>query len=103
MVRMHVVAALVIAISAFSLTVEAKPGATPAKKPTASPEAVAQWAGAEVLFTGKLKSVSAGPVGRSMPPVYTHRLTFTLQKVLRGKVDGPEIVCSHVIRQVRQP
>jgi len=103
MTRTHLLAALVIALSVLGPIVQAGPGATQTSRPTVAPEAVAPWAGAECLFTGKLKSVSAGPVGRSMPPVYTHRLTFTLQKVLRGKVDGPKIVCSHVIRQVRPP
>lgn len=40
---------------------------------------------APVVFVGKLAGAQAGPVGRSLPPVYTFRLTFDEQvERLRG-------------------
>ena len=92
-----------IAICAACLMASTIHGAQPASRPAIDLVEVAKWANAECVFTGRLKSVSAGPVGRSSPPVYTHRLTFTLDKVLRGRVDGSDIVCSHSARQVRRP
>lgn len=98
-------AALTCAISLFAAWAGASiaRGAQPASRPAVEPEEVAKWAGAECVFTGRLKSVSAGPVGRSYPPMYTHRLTFALEKLLRGRVDGTEIVCSNVARQIKSP
>lgn len=92
-----------ISVLAACMVVSIARGAQPASKPAVEAEEVAKWAGAECVFTGRLKSVSAGPVGKSYPPMYTHRLTFALEKLLRGRVDGTEIVCSNVARQIKPP
>jgi len=95
--------ACAIAIFAACMIGSTAQGAQPASRPAVAPEDVAKWANAECVFIGRLKSVSAGPVGKSNPPVYIHRLTFTLAKLLRGRLDGPNIVCSHSARQMRRP
>jgi len=62
------------------------------------------WNSLEMVFTGKLDSVKRGPVGRSMPPMYTATLTFTVEQVIRGDLKaGDEIVLSHVARQRKAP
>jgi hypothetical protein len=62
------------------------------------------WNSAEYVFTARLDKVDAGPVGMSMPPMYTHTLHFTVETVLRGalKVDE-KVTCSHVARQEKAP
>jgi len=63
-----------------------------------------KWNESEYVFTGKLDRVDAGPVGQSMPPMYTHTLHFTVEKVLRGPLKpGEEVACSHVARQHKRP
>lgn len=70
----------------------------------AAEKAGPNWNESEYVFTGKLDQVVAGPVGRSFPPVYTHTLHFTVEKVLRGSLKpGDKVVCSHVARQQNQP
>ncbi len=103
MARGSVGSLLAFALWAVSLAVYAAHGAQPASRPAVEPEQIAKWANAQCVFTGRLKSVSAGPVGRSNPPLHTHRLTFTLDKLLRGRVEGTEIVCSHSVRQAEAP
>jgi len=62
------------------------------------------WNEAETVFTGLLQSVQAGPVGQSLPPVYTHTLRLKVQKVLRGTLQtGQEVSASHVARQHQEP
>ena len=62
------------------------------------------WNQAEVVFIGKLDNAIAGPVARSLPPIYSHKLQFTVEKVLRGnqKPNKP-IEVSHSARQLRPP
>jgi formylglycine-generating enzyme len=75
----------------------------------AVPSAMAQEAGpnwneSEYVFTGKLTQVVAGPVGMSEPPLYTHTLHFTVEKVLRGGLKpGEKLVCSHSVQQPAMP
>jgi len=59
---------------------------------------------AQIVMTAKLTEVVAGPVGASMPPMYTHRLHLKPEKVLRGDVapDKP-IVAHNVARQMKEP
>lgn len=65
---------------------------------------MSDWNEAQYVFTGKLDSVQAGPVGRSFPPVYTHTLGFEVQRVLRGDLEaGTRLTCSHVARQHDPP
>ena len=75
-------------------------GGRPLEKPAERPD----WSNAQIVFTGKLEQVIAGPVGRSFPPMYTHRLLLVVQKVLRGELrPGQEITCSHSARQHQPP
>jgi hypothetical protein len=62
------------------------------------------WNESELVFSGTLDQVVAGPVGQSDPPLYTHTLHFTVTKVLRGGLKpGEKIVCSHLARQHNEP
>lgn len=70
----------------------------------AAAPAETDWGSCELVFTGKLIGVVAGPVGRSMPPVYSHRLTFTVDQVLRGPLaTGSQVTLAHVARQETEP
>ncbi|MBC8872138.1 MAG: hypothetical protein H8E44_22125 [Planctomycetes bacterium] len=79
-------------------------GRGPAVQPEGASPAMSAWNEAQFVFSGKLESVQAGPVGRSFPPVYTHTLGFDVYRVLRGdmKADA-RLVCSHVARQHNPP
>jgi hypothetical protein len=70
----------------------------------AAAPAAFDWTAAEFVFTGKLVQVVAGPVGQSYPPMYTHTLHFTVEKVLRGALKaGEKVTCSHIARQLNEP
>jgi len=59
---------------------------------------------AQIVFTAELKKVHPGPVGMSMPPMYTHRLVLSVKTVLRGRVKaGEEVIAHHVARQMERP
>jgi hypothetical protein len=76
----------------------------PVKLPPFKPEVLARWSRSEALVVGRFTRVQAGPVGRSFPPVYTHRLEVRADKVLRGAVKaGERITASHSIRQNNEP
>jgi len=78
----------------------------PAKGDNAVPslETFNQWGQAQIVFVGKLTQVDAGPVGRSFPPMYTHKLHFTVEKALRGSLAADEkVTLSHVARQHAVP
>ena len=69
-----------------------------------SKKAEKKWNESEYVFTAKLDGVDAGPVSRSMPPIYSHTLHFTVEKVLRGPLKpGAKIKCSHSARQNQPP
>ena len=75
------------------------PAAPATKKP-----AVKKWNESQLVFSAKLDRVDAGPVGLSMPPLYTHTLHLTVEKVLRGTLKpGEKITCSHSARQRERP
>ncbi len=60
--------------------------------------------GAQLVFTADLKSAQAGPVGMSMPPLYTHKLSIVVKEVLRGDVKpGDTLTLSHSARQMKKP
>ena len=62
------------------------------------------WSSHQLVFTGTLNKVMAGPVGRSFPPMFTHKLTFTVKEVIRGNLKpGDEVTASHVARQRVRP
>ena len=51
-------------------------GRAPVKVPAA-------WSSHQHVFVGTLDKVVAGPVGRSFPPMFTHKLSFTVKEVIR--------------------
>lgn len=84
------------------LIVAAVAGPTFAALPSA--EALKTWGDAEVVFVGKLDQVVAGPVGLSFPPLYSHRLVFTVSGALRGGMPmGGKFKASHSARQKERP
>lgn len=63
-------------------------------------KAAINWAQQQMVFIGDLDKVVAGPVGRSFPPMFTHKLNFTVKEVIRGNLKpGEKIEVSHVARQ----
>ena len=63
-------------------------------------KAPVNWAQQQLVFIGTLDTVVAGPVGRSFPPMFTHKLNFTVKEVIRGNLKaGDKIEASHVARQ----
>jgi hypothetical protein len=75
--------------------------------PDPKPEAVNPapgWGSYEFVFLGKLDEVTAGPVGQSFPPVYSHTLKFTVEKVLRGNLKvGEKVTFANIARQSNPP
>jgi hypothetical protein len=73
-------------------------------EPVPTSDAVDQWGTAQVVFVGKLVKVTPGPTARSLPPIYTNKLKFEIQQVLRGPLKaGASIDCAHRARQRNQP
>ncbi len=67
-------------------------------------ESIKKWSGVEILATGKIASVKAGPVGLSEPPLYTFTLELAPEKVLRGSAKlEKSIAVSYSIRQKKPP
>jgi hypothetical protein len=96
---------IIVLIAAAPLTAVADP---PVKIAPVPPELAGKgapnWSQSEFVFSAKLDQVVAGPVGRSFPPMYTHTLHFTVEKVLRGGLKpGEKVVCSHAARQNNPP
>lgn len=59
---------------------------------------------AQIVFTAELIKARPGPVGMSMPPLYTHRLVLSVKEVLRGSVKaGDEVIAHHTARQMKRP
>jgi len=72
--------------------------------PGAAAPKVKQWNESEVVFTATLDRVDAGPVAKSLPPIYMHTLHLTVDKVLRGTIKpGDKITCAHSARQHQPP
>jgi hypothetical protein len=60
--------------------------------------------GAQLVFTADLKSAQAGPVARSFPPIYSHKLTLVVKDVLRGNLTpGDKLTINHQARQQKMP
>ncbi len=75
--------------------------ATLADAPKAS---LQQWNAAEIVFVGKLTEAVPGPVARSLPPIYSHTLHFSIDKVLRGPLKADtEVELAHSARQNQPP
>ena len=78
----------------------AKSKATGAASIQLTAEQLRRWGSSEMVFVGMLKKARGGPMGLSMPPMYTHQLTVSVTEVLRGKVKAGALqTCSHVARQ----
>ena len=59
---------------------------------------------AQMVFLAELQQAQAGPVARSMPPIYSHKLVLSVKKVLRGGLKvGQEITAHHSARQLKRP
>jgi hypothetical protein len=59
---------------------------------------------AEILVSAKLTRAQAGPVSRSLPPIYTYRLSLAVTEVLRGELAaGKEITAAYSARQHKPP
>jgi RNA polymerase sigma factor (sigma-70 family) len=68
------------------------------------PGTLPKWAQSEVICTAALTRVIAGPVGRSIPPVYTHTLVLKVEETVRGAVKKGEMIQAfHSIRQENEP
>lgn len=103
-------AAAAIVASTCLASLAAEPAAKRALAPiqpgieSGRPASAKPWAESETIFTGRLESVQAGPVGLSYPPMYTHTLRFKVDRVLRGKLEsGQPLTGSHVARQTEEP
>ena len=80
------------------------PGRPMPGRPGAEMPGEKKWNESEYVFTAKLTGVDAGPVANSMPPIHSHALHFTVDKVLRGPLkSGEKITCSHSARQNDPP
>jgi len=66
-------------------------------------ESIKKWAGAEVLITGKLTEVIAGPVGLSNPPVRTYKMQIAAEKVLRGVGKLDKLDAAYSVKQQEPP
>jgi len=82
----------------------ARPMPLPGGPRDGAPKKSSGWGEAECVFTGKLESVNAGPVARSLPPIYHHTLHLTVEKCLRGTLkSGEKIDCANMARQMEEP
>jgi|GEM_PF-621621 len=60
--------------------------------------------GAQFVFTAELKQAIPGPVARSMPPIYSHKLVLVVKDVLRGDLKpGARLTIHHSARQRARP
>lgn len=88
------------ALATFSLTARAADDA-PIKL---DPAALKRWGSTQHVFVAKLESVTAGPVGQSFPPMYTHRLVLVVDQTLRGGTKkGDQLTGTHIARQENEP
>ena len=100
------VAAAILAASVGVVAAPSERGDEKAAKPVKPPalmkltaDGMRRWGGAPVVFVGKLERVQAGPVGRSMPPMRTYKLSFKVKMVLRGDVKaGADVTGGYTVR-----
>lgn len=57
-----------------------------------------QWNQAEIVFVGELTDAQTGAATMSLPPIFLNRLTFKVEKTLRGTLDGNTLSCPHSYR-----
>lgn len=63
-----------------------------------------QWNEAQIILTGAVGSVIAGPTALSFPPIYNHTLEIDVKEVLRGSLKaGGKIKVHHSARQEQKP
>lgn len=74
----------------------------PADGPAA--DVLAIYGSQDAVFTGTLDAIQRGPVAKSLPPIYSTRLTVTVDKVFRGDIkEGQQITLGHSARQMQEP
>jgi hypothetical protein len=56
------------------------------------------WNQAEIVFVGELTEAKTGLATRSLPPIYMNRLTFKVERVLRGALTDKTVACAHSYR-----
>ena len=70
-------------------------GRGPILRLTRQEKAPPAWSSHRTMFTGTLNKVVAGPVGRSFPPMFTDKLTFTVKEVIQGDLKpGDKVTAS---------
>ncbi|MBL7140282.1 MAG: hypothetical protein ISS74_05165 [Planctomycetes bacterium] len=98
---------LVLTLVLAAAAAAAAPSRLPPRLPggPAAPDAAApEAADAPYVFVARVKAAQPGPVGMSMPPVYTTRLTLEVTKVIRGDLEaGQTFEAHHSVRQMKQP
>ena len=58
----------------------------------------------DTTVVAKLTKVTAGPVAKSMPPIYNHTLHLSVEQSLGGPLKkGTELLARHSARQVKPP
>jgi len=94
----------ILVLVGLPLTASSASSAAEHQRVPLSAGALARWGRAQYAFTASLERVDQGPVGRSYPPMYTHKLHFVVDEVLRGPLSsGDRVTCSHVARQHQRP
>ena len=93
-VMLVVVATMVFASYAEGVAPAILPDGGKAESVDTSPA----WNRAEIVFVGELSEAKTGLVTRSLPPIYMNRLTFKLERVLRGTLADKTVACAHSYR-----
>ena len=107
--RLSILVSLAVVLSACLVVPAARPrpGVRPMPGRPGKPkpvDAFATFQKAQIVFTAKLIKVQAGPVARSMPPIYGHTLTMSVTAPLRGTFRaGEEVIAHHSARQMKRP
>ena len=90
-----------LVIAASAATDGARIGRPLASQPASQPNVAdtnPAWNRAEIVFIGELTEAKAGPVAMSMPPIFLNRLSFKVEKVLRGTLADKTTSCAHSYR-----
>ena len=56
------------------------------------------WNRAEIVFVGELTKAETGAATMSIPPIFLNRLSFKVEKVLRGNLTDKTLSCRHSYR-----
>ena len=96
---------IVMKVRAVGGAVKVRPRPLPGgPKPAANNDDFKTIQRAQLVFTAELKQALAGPVARSMPPIYNHKLVLVVKDVLRGDLKpGDKLTINHSARQRVRP